>query len=157
MQTGATFDPTGLYRYLLWREWDRSAPKVGFVMLNPSQADAVADDPTIRRCVGFARLWGYGAVEIVNLFAYRTPHPKLLSQVRDPVGMENDDYLRSLSQRVDRIVIAWGNWGSLQRRDRAVLQLLTSSTPLYCFGYTKQQQPRHPLYLRSGEELRVIG
>lgn len=156
VKTGAIFDPTGQYRYSLWRDWDPTGRRVGFVMLNPSQADEIADDPTIRRCVGFARSWGYGAVEVVNLFAYRTPHPKLLRQVSDPVGVDNDHYLKQLAQRVDRIVLAWGNWGSLHGRDRAVLQLLTSSNSLYCFGFTKQQQPRHPLYLRNGEKLRAL-
>lgn len=144
----AIFDATGQYRYWLGREWEQTAPRVGFVMLNPSRADAVVDDPTIRRCVGFARSWGYGSLEVVNLFAYRSPSPKILNQVSDPVGQENDRTLQAFGQRVDRIILAWGNWGKLQERDRAVLELFNSSL-LYCLGITKLGQPCHPLYLKA--------
>jgi len=77
MKQGAALDPTGLYRYLLWREWDGNAPRVVFVMLNPSRADANTDDPRLRRCLGFARSWGCGAIEVVNLFAYRASRPDI--------------------------------------------------------------------------------
>jgi hypothetical protein len=149
MKRGATFDNTGCYRYSLCRSWDPITPKVGFIMLNPSQADETADDPTIRRCIGFARSWGYGGMEVMNLFAYRTTHPKNLRQVADPVGQENDRYLESLGQRVDRIILAWGNWGRLMERDRVVWSLLAQNQNLYCLGLTKLQQPCHPLYLKK--------
>jgi hypothetical protein len=154
MYRRATFDATRCYRYSLWREWDGNAPKVGFVMLNPSQADDAVDDPTIRRCIGFARSWGYGGMEVVNLFAYRTAHPKTLLEVADPVGPENDRYLETLSQRVNHIVLAWGNWGRLLERDRAVWSLLAQDT-LYCLGLTKLNQPCHPLYLKKTAPLLV--
>lgn len=144
----ATFDSTGAYRYLLERSWSDS-PRLGFIMLNPNRADATIDDPTIRRCVRFAKSWGYGGLEVVNLFAYRAKTPTLLKQVEDPIGVENDHYLARLPQRVDSIVLAWGNWGRLQGRDRAVIQLLSSQQILYCLGTTKLGQPRHPLYLKS--------
>lgn len=115
-------------------------------MLNPSRADAIQDDPTIRRCVSFARTWGYGGLEVVNLFAYCTAHPIELTRVTDPIGSENDVYLQSLSQRVDRIVLAWGNGGALAGRDQAVIALLPHDR-LCCLGRTKIGQPRHPLYL----------
>ncbi|NJP09496.1 MAG: DUF1643 domain-containing protein [Leptolyngbyaceae cyanobacterium RU_5_1] len=149
MKMGAASDPTGLYRYSLWREWNPDAARLGFVMLNPNRADASVDDPTIRRCIGFARSWGYGSLEVVNLFAYRTAHPKMLCQVVNPIGIENDDYLESLAHRVDRIILAWGNWGALQGRDRAVLSLLTNQESRLCLGMTKLGHPRHPLYLRG--------
>ena len=94
MKQGAAIDPTGLYRYSLWREWDANAPRVAFVMLNPSRADANTDDPTLRRCLGFARSWGCGSIEVVNLFAYRASRPDILRVVLDPVGPENDRYLQ---------------------------------------------------------------
>ena len=144
----AVFDATGQYRYSLCREWNQSAPRIGFVMLNPNRADAILDDPTIRRCVGFARSWDYGSLEVVNLFAYRSPSPKVLKQVADPVGEDNDRALQAFSQRVDRIILAWGNWGTIRGRDRVVLELLNSA-PLYCLGTTKQGQPCHPLYLKA--------
>lgn len=148
MQTGAEFDATGHYRYLLWRSWDEQAARVGFVMLNPSRADAVVNDPTIRRCLGFARSWGFGGLDVVNLFAYCATQPKELRQVADPVGRENDRYLAALTQRVDQIVLAWGNGGGLQSRDRAVMSLWGDHIPIYCLGVTKRGQPQHPLYMR---------
>ncbi len=149
MKAGAIIDQTGLYRYLLWREWDAAAPKVGFVLLNPSRADGAIDDPTIRRCIGFARLWGYGGLEVANLFAYRTAKPSELRHVFDPVGLENDAYLRSLAQRVDRVVLAWGNGGTWQGRDRTVLAMFGKSLQLHCLAITQTGQPKHPLYLHS--------
>ncbi|MDX2229356.1 MAG: DUF1643 domain-containing protein [Leptolyngbyaceae cyanobacterium bins.349] len=148
MNTGATFDSTGQYRYSLWRHWDDAAPRIGFVMLNPSRADATLNDPTIRRCLSFARSWGYGSLEVVNLFAYRTAQPQQLRHVADPVGTDNDRTLQTLSQRVDRIILAWGNWGRLQDRDRAVLTVLKSHS-LHCLGRTKLGHPCHPLYLKG--------
>ena len=148
MQAGAEFDTTGCYRYLLWRSWDEQAGRVGFVMLNPSRADAIVNDPTLRRCLGLARSWGYGSLEVANLFAYCTAQPSHLRRVSDPVGKENDRYLVALSQRVDHIVFAWGNGGKLQSRDQAVRALLGDRKPIYCLGTTKLGQPRHPLYLR---------
>ena len=153
MQTGAEFDSTGCYRYLLWRSWDEQAGRVGFVMLNPSRANAIVNDPTLRRCLGFARSWGYGALEVVNLFAYCTAQPAALRQVSDPIGQENDRYLRALGQRVDHIVFAWGNGGALQSRDRAVMALLGEHNLIYCLGTTKLGQPKHPLYLRCDVQL----
>lgn len=148
IQTGALFDTSGQYRYSLWRLWNEAAPKVGFVMLNPNLADATLDDPTIRRCLGFARSWGYGALEVVNLFAYRTAHPKELRQVADPIGADNDRTLQTLHQRVDQIILAWGNWGALHQRHQTAIALLNCQTP-YCLGFTKMGQPRHPLYLKA--------
>ena len=147
MQSGAIFDPSGSYRYLLWRSWSQ-LPKVGFVMLNPSQADATLNDPTIRRCMGFAQDWGYGGLEVVNLFAYRAKNPVSLKQIDDPIGEENDRYVLTLADRVETIVAAWGNWGSLRGRDRAVMHQLQSSPKVFCLGTTKTGQPRHPLYLK---------
>jgi hypothetical protein len=147
MNSGAIFDSSGAYRYLLWREWDDHARRIGVVMLNPSRADSVVNDPTIRRCLGFARTWGYGGLEVMNLFAYRSSNPIALTQVVDPVGVENDEYLVALTERVDDILLAWGNWGRLSDRNRSVLQLFSNRTDLYCLGKTKSGQPCHPLYL----------
>lgn len=152
MQAGAEFDVTGRYRYLLWRSWDEQAARVGFVMLNPSRADAVMNDPTIRRCLGFAQSWGFGALEVVNLFAYCTAKRRELRQVADPVGRENDRYLATLPQRVNTLILAWGNDGGLQARDRAVVALWDDQTPVYCLGTTRLGQPKHPLYLRRNAQ-----
>jgi hypothetical protein len=146
---GAQFDPTGRYRYALWREWNASRPRLTVVMLNPSTADAERDDPTIRRCVQFAQGWGYGSLEVVNLFAYRATCPAGLQQVPDPVGDDNDRALLGAAERAAMLLVAWGNWGQLYGRDRTVLALLAATRPLYCLGINHSGQPRHPLYLRA--------
>jgi hypothetical protein len=149
MRRDAVFDATGRYRYWLWRCWDEDLPCLGFVMLNPNRADATIDDPTVRRCLGFAKSWNYGAIAVVNLFAYCTPYPRELRQIADPVGMENDHYLTRWGQRTERLILAWGNGGRLLGRDRTVLNLLAHHPQLYCLGKTQQQQPKHPLYLKK--------
>ncbi|GET43882.1 DUF1643 domain-containing protein [Microseira wollei] len=153
MKQGATIDPTGLYRYSLWREWDANAPRVAFVMLNPSRADADTDDPTLRRCLSFARSWGYGSLEVVNLFAYRAPRPDILRLVSDPIGPENDRYLKQAVELADKIIVAWGNRGSLSNRAKIVSSWLMSRENLYCLGITQTGHPRHPLYVRSNTTL----
>lgn len=149
MKMGAVLDSTGTYRYLLWREWDAIAPRVVFVMLNPSTACATTDDPTIRRCTRFAQSWGYGSVEGVNLFAYRAPYPKVLRLVPDPIGPDNDRSLLEAKQRAQIIIVAWGHHGTLGNRHQAVFPLLADKGCLYCLGMTKAGHPRHPLYVRS--------
>lgn len=146
IERGAVLDSTEAYRYSLWRRWNSHAPKITFVLLNPSQADAHRDDPTLRRCMGFAQDWGYGSLEVVNLFAFRATRPQELRQAIDPIGMDCDRYLLAAT-RAEQIVIAWGNWGRLHQRDQAVLQLLTPHAPLYCLGLNQAGQPRHPLYV----------
>lgn len=148
MQSGADFDATGTYRYRLWREWNRQARRLGFVMLNPSTADGQVNDPTIRRCIGFAHAWGYGRLDVVNLFAYRTPSPRQLVRATEPIGAANDRVLLTVAEQVDCLVLAWGNRGDWQGRDRTVIQLLAHHPNLRCLGLTQHNQPRHPLYLR---------
>ena len=149
MRSGAVIDSTGDYRYLLWREWDSASQAVAFIMLNPSRADAEINDPTIARCLNFALAWGYGRLAVVNLFAYRTPHPSLLKQAAQPIGKDNDKYIWETISTSDRIILAWGNHGTWQKRDLYVLQLLKNFTHLYCLGITRKGCPRHPLYLPS--------
>jgi hypothetical protein len=152
MGSGAVFDATRHYRYTLWREWDGTRSRVAIVMLNPSVADEMQNDPTIRRCIAFARSWGYGSVEIVNLFAYRTPYPKKLSNATEPIGIDNDKYLLQASNRSSRLVFAWGNWGYLRNRAWQVHNLLAGLEG-YCLGLTLTGQPRHPLYLAKDTQL----
>ncbi|MEM8638976.1 MAG: DUF1643 domain-containing protein [Cyanobacteria bacterium P01_G01_bin.54] len=153
MHRHAVIDPTGQYRYHLSRIWNLAAPRIAFVMLNPSQADAHRDDPTLRRCLGFAQAWGFGALAVVNLFAYRTAQPKVLQQVADPIGPENDRYLKNAVCQADCTVVAWGNQGVWRDRTSTVLATLQPLTPIYCLGMTQQKQPRHPLYLPSNTQL----
>src|SRR5688500_11357729 len=104
---GAVFDRSGRYRYRLWRRWGDGGA-VAFVMLNPSTADAERDDPTIRRCGGFARAWGFGSMVVVNLFALRSSDPQRLRRARDPVGRENDRHIIDVTGTSDAVVLAWG-------------------------------------------------
>ena len=115
-RAGADFDGTGAYRYSLWREWDSRRPIVAFVMLNPSTADTAKDDPTILRCASFARSWGYGSLEVVNLFAYRASEPKRLRQTPDPIGPANDGYLLDAASRAHTLIVGWGVHGGLLDR-----------------------------------------
>ena len=155
MQSGAVI--TGNYRYLLWREWNSNFKTVSFIMLNPSRADAQVNDPTITRCINFASSWGYGRLEVVNLFAYRTPSPSLLKQAAEPIGRDNDRFILESVDRSDleeiryavRVILAWGNHGTWRKQDLYVLQLLENHNHLYCFGITKKGCPCHPLYLRN--------
>lgn len=152
MELGAEFDPSGCYRYRLWRQWNAAAARLTFIMLNPSTADAQVNDPTIRRCLGFASAGADGSLEVVNLFAFRTPHPHLLQQANDPIGANCDAAILAAVQRSDCVVLAWGNHGQLYGRDQAVLKLLKSQ-PLHCLGLTQTGQPRHPLYLKQTVQL----
>lgn len=147
MEAGAIFDETHAYRYLLWRRWQASGSTVAFILLNPSTADAQHNDPTIRRCLQFAIDWGFGSMEVVNLFAYRTPHPSHLKAARQPVGPETDRYLLQSVTKASQIIVGWGNWGTLLDRDQTVLALL-QSMPLCCLGTNRSGQPRHPLYTK---------
>ena len=150
MKKSAVIDSTGQYRYSLTREWDPGKPKVVFVMLNGSTADAENDDPTLRRCIGFAKQWGFGSLEVVNLFGYRTIFLKELKSATDPNGNENDYYLLKAIKSADKIIVAWGANGIYRHRDREVLRLLDDNKiKVYCLALTKDGLPRHPLYLKN--------
>jgi hypothetical protein len=144
---GATFSRDRRFRYRLWRRWDGSLPVVAFVMLNPSTADASQDDPTIRRCIGFARSWGFGGVEIVNLFAYRATDPRELRRMRHPVGPRNDRAIAAATSRAAVTVVAWGA-GRPPERTARVARLLRGRD-VRQLRLTKEGHPAHPLYLRK--------
>ena len=126
-------------------------------MLNPSTADESTDDPTIRRCIGFARVWGYGGLEVVNLFALRTTDPRELRLSRDPIGGLNDAYLVDAMTRSAATVIAWGAHGVFRSRAAAALGLLSPRARLLALGWTNSGEPRHPLYLRRDVRPIVVG
>jgi hypothetical protein len=140
----------GPYRYELGRRWDPDGDAVLFVMLNPSTADADTDDPTLTRCIGFARSWGFGGVLVGNLFAYRTSEPPLLADARrrgvDIVGPENDEALRAMRFRRETtlVVAAWGAFKPLHGRDQVVLDMLGA---VHAIRVTQGGRPEHPLYL----------
>jgi len=145
-ESGAVFSDCRHYRYLLWRRWQAEGSTVLFIGLNPSMADEQSNDPTIRRCLGFARSWGFGAMAVANLFAYCATHPKDLKAATDPVGRENDAWLDHMAAGAERVVACWGNHGVYQNRADEVGTRLDD---LYCIQLNGSGQPAHPLYLRS--------
>lgn len=148
MESSAALSSCRQYRYALWRKWS-DGPQVLFVMLNPSTADESTDDPTIRRCIGFAKSWGFGSLCVGNLFALRTPSPDELMQHASPIGHENDQWLERLQESATLTVAAWGNSGRFQKRSSSVAQLLIEPHTL---GITKLAEPRHPLYVHSATQ-----
>ena len=147
-QSAATFSKCRTWRYSLARTWDVELPAVAFVGLNPSTADETADDPTIRRCVRFARDWDYGGIVMLNLFAYRATDPRDMKAAPDPIGPENDTYLRTCASRAGLVVAAWGAHGAYRDRAQEVVDrgLLGNFTVL---GLTNGGHPRHPLYMKA--------
>ncbi len=145
--SGADFSACGDYRYRLWRQWS-DGPSVAFLMLNPSTADADRNDPTVERCHRRAVDMGCGALEVINLFAFRATDPKDLKKAASPVGPDNDDILVETCRRVDMTICAWGAHGIHQARDQAVRDLLRNADiKTHMLALTKFDQPRHPLYL----------
>lgn len=157
MRGWASFDDSGTYRYTLQRRW--AAPGCGarcvcFCLLNPSTADARVLDPTLTRCLSFARAWGFGAMEVVNIFALRSTDPAGLRKTDDPVGPGNDRAIRRVVRRCDRVVVGWGNHGTHLRRSERVRSLLAEcGVNATCWGVTKTGEPKHPLYLRRDAPL----
>jgi hypothetical protein len=150
----AEFSPCRRYRYALFRTWGAQREgAVMFVGLNPSTADETTNDPTVRRCIGFATRWGYGGLIMTNAFAYRATDPKEMKAAAEPVGPDTDEWLKRLAPQAAAIVVAWGVHGAHRERDKAVLKVL-EPWPLLCLGRTKAGQPRHPLMLRADEQPR---
>lgn len=145
--SGAVFSACGQYRYALWRRWMSHAhDAVLFIGLNPSTADESADDPTIRRCIGYAKSWGYGAMYMANLFAWRATDPSEMKSVPLPIGPNNDAHLHRLINHVCALsVAAWGSHGT--HKGRAAQVMMIYSQRLRYLRLTKSGQPAHPLYL----------
>jgi len=152
MKLGATFSGDRKYRYRLSRIWNDNVRPLMWLLLNPSTADESRDDPTIRRCIGYAMNWGYGGVIIHNLFAYRSIYPEELISVwcQDPVGSDNDRAIDA-DARVYQIVCGWGNKVVTLKLDARLDQMrrLLRGADLYHLKLTAMQQPQHPLYLHS--------
>ncbi len=171
----AAFSPCARWRWWLSRRWDPALPQLLYIGLNPSSADGRRDDPTLRRLQGFARGWGYGGLEVVNLFSRCAASPALLRRCADPVGSETDLWirrrLRAHRLRDNRsapgfsvdpapIWLGWGNGGAWRGRDHEVLRLLAEEggaaaggRPLAAIGLTGVGQPRHPLYAPAAARL----
>lgn len=152
---GAVFSPCKLFRYRLWRRW-AGGNHCLFVLANPSTADEQIDDPTMRRCRGFAKAWGYDAFEVVNIFAFRSTDPHGLDDVADRVGPDNDWHIQDAATRASLIVAAWGvGTGAPWFAERAavVRGMLRGAC---CLGFTASGQPKHPLYIAARTSLRPL-
>lgn len=151
----AEFSPCRTYRYALTRRWAATGPVATFVMLNPSTADAFTVDPTVRRCLGFARAWGCAGLTVLNAFALRSTDPKALTGHPDPVGPDNDATIRRYLIVTDGgpVIAAWGADRAVRahQRDTVLCALVREFTGgvLQCLGTTAAGAPRHPLYMRG--------
>lgn len=146
----AVFSEDMKYRYSLVRDWGMGRRAV-FVMLNPSIADGDGDDPTVRRCMGFARDWSCTGIEVVNLYALVSTDPKGLWTADDPIGPDNDSFIRTAARYAQEknapLIAAWGA-NAKPERVRQVLTL-PGMARVHHLGLTKARQPKHPLYLRK--------
>lgn len=154
MIKGASLSEDGTYRYTLARTWG-DGPIAVWVMLNPSTADAEVDDPTIRKCIKFSKREGMGGLSVVNLFGYRSPDPKRLSEVEDPIGPLNRDIVRIETSNAGLVIAGWGRGVEKVKKDIRSLALESDllKIPMKCLGTTKAGHPRHPLYLRDDTPL----
>lgn len=147
---GAVFSPCAVYRYTLWRVWDRSRPIVNFVMLNPSTADEILNDPTVERCERRARRMAFGGVIVTNAFALRSTNPKGLRTVADPVGPENDDHIRDQAAAADLVVCGWGNHcdAVAPGRGARILEAIKAGGRVpHALKRNADGSPQHPLYI----------
>lgn len=142
-------DPERAWRYELRRLWDETGKMIAFVGLNPSTADETHDDPTVRRCIGFAKRWEYGGLIMLNAFAFRATDPRDMMDASDPVGLENDSYILAATAEASLTVVAWGNHGRWAGRSRHLVALLG---PVSALAINTSGEPRHPLYVRGDVE-----
>ncbi len=155
--SNATFSRDKVYRYSLERRKGEGGERVAFCMLNPSTADETENDPTIRRCIGFAESWGFNELVVVNLFALRSTDPKALYGHYNPIGPENESHIQKAITESAFIVCAWGAHGKFENRGKKVLeQFRIKKADAWHLGLTKGGQPKHPLYLKADTTLRPI-
>ena len=150
LESKASFSTDRRYRFTLYRRWAESGDEILFIGLNPSTADEAHNDPTVWRCINFARGWGYRGIWLGNIFAWRTTYPDGLDGVHKPVGRGNNLALRVMAERCQKKVYAWGNHGQLMDRGREVVDMLG---PGWCLGINKNGNPKHPLYQRRDAQL----
>ena len=147
MKKDAILSNDRVYRYTLERTWDCHKERVSFVMLNPSTADEKENDPTITRCLGFAKRWGFGSLVVGNLFALRSRNPRELFQHSDPLGPDNDYHLQRLAEECKTVVAAWGSsarvFPPFGDRQAFVKDLLQGR--MQCLATTKYGYPTHPM------------
>lgn len=159
LERDAVISECGKYRYLLRRTWDHAKPRVLFVMLNPSTADASIDDATIRSCIRLSKGLGYGSFEVVNLMAWRATKPDdIPNKPSEAMGPNNPRTIESAVSRCDVVICAWGAHPYAERFRGGVLDIIRLYRPAaYCLGKTKSGAPKHPLYIKSGTPLETYG
>ncbi len=149
---GAEFSRCEKYRYRLWRIWDESKPILVVIGLNPSTATEEKDDPTVRRCIGYARDHGKGGLSMLNIFAFRATNPADMKSQKDPVGPYNNEAIISETTRAieagGEALCAWGGHGAHMGRSSAMREILDGMSNIKCLGFTKSGEPLHPLYQR---------
>ncbi|WP_426273065.1 DUF1643 domain-containing protein [Exiguobacterium sp. R-17] len=146
----AVLDEKRIYRYQFSCEWGNSGKHVTFLMLNPSQGNQGQDDRTLQRCISYAKSWGYDGLHVINVFAYISTSPEIIKSVAEPVGPENDLYIRTVIKRSELVIAAWGKSLTTPLAKQRIQQMLKmlGDTPLYCLQMTTcGQYPKHPLYL----------
>lgn len=149
----AAISPCELYRWSLRRVWDPDRPRIFYLGLNPSKADAEENDPTVGRWIDFSRRWGYGSFSVGNLFAYRSTDPAGLAKAADPIGSLCDEWIDREAAAAATIVCCWGSASKLRgaarkaflERAEAVTRRLPAAS--FCFGKNADGTPKHPLYL----------
>jgi hypothetical protein len=154
MTAHAVFDSTRTYRYVLTREWGEIISGTMIVVgLNPSTADENVNDPTIRRCIGFAQRDGYGRLVMLNLFALRATNPLIMLMHPSPIGEHNNATIIARVTLTARVVVAWGTNAPHARANDVLAILRRMNIPVWCWGETKDGSPKHPLYLRADTPL----
>ena len=144
----AVYSDCERYRYALTRVWEPQGRRLSFVMLNPSTATEVQNDPTVERCERRARALGFGGFRVTNIFAWRDTDPQAMRRAADPIGPANDNSLLAAADWADQIIAAWGTHGAHLGRGAQVAELLRrTGRPLLTLGLTKDGHPRHPLYV----------
>lgn len=161
MERDVHISACGRYRYWLTRRWG-PGPELLWVMLNPSTADHRDDDPTIRRCIGFSRREGYGALRVVNLYAFRATAPSELVGAPDPIGPLGNRELLAALEEADVAVAAWGafrgdGWRMAYTPGERARDVIESArilqVELRCLGLTRSGHPRHPLFVAKEQTL----
>ena len=147
----AIYSPDSRYRYALTRIWS-PGPRALFVMLNPSTATELQNDPTVERCERRARALGFGSFAVANIFAFRATDPKVMRAEADPIGPQNDATILNLTAQADQIICGWGSHGAHLNQGAHMESLLrTTGRPLLHLGLTRTGHPKHPLYIGYGQ------
>jgi hypothetical protein len=160
--TPAIFSEDRVYRYTLSRTWfdfqgvevAADVPRyVNFICLNPSTADETKDDPTVRRCVGYAKAWRFDGLVVTNIFAFRSTVPAALYRPsNNPTGPRNDYYIRQVASMAALVVCAWGEHAKLNGRGDAVRKLIRDVCDPHYLRLNASGRPAHPLYLPASLE-----